>query len=512
MWFLIGAMFAWFCAVVLRGRDPERQAVLVRRLALGAGLLTVGMYAALNVSALRCFLLQNDEADILAIAAASLHGQPVYHALTSAEFGYSLRYGPVTFLLYRALLVMGGERFWVLRAAVFAANLLVCLSFYGILRKTLRRAAALAVLALPLGMLMEQVRYALGMRADIWIVLTVALGMRAAMMESGAWAGLLAGVCLGLAVDLKVTAVVAAVLVVLLLYQRHGVKPATMATGVAAVIALAPFALRGFSLRNYVAWLHSAPGGLTLISHELILPALAYATLLIAPLVMLRWLGGIPLPAERGWGAVVHWVVIVGAVLAVASVAAKPGTGAWHFWQLIPVMVGYVALALGEPGMRGGRRMEYAVLALAVGGMMIGFSFLKRDVAMVNVAAAQRRELVAGRTELDGYLEEYRGRTVQVGYGEWQGLGAWLRYIPVLRGQPYTLDGSLRLEEFFERFPHDVIAKMDDCTNDVWLIPHDEPPFIFGYVFPPELHDAFVTHYAIAQQGAELDAWVCKAR
>jgi|GEM_PF-3598795 hypothetical protein len=504
-------MFAWFCAVVLRGRDPERQAALVRRLALGAGLLTLGIYVALNVSALRCFLLQNDEADILAIAAASLHGQPVYHALNSAEFGYSLRYGPVTFLLYRALLVMGGERFWVLRAAVLAANLLVCLSFYGILRKTVRRAAALAVMALPLGALMEQMRYALGMRADIWIVLVVALGMRAAMMESGVWAGLVAGVCLGLAIDLKVTAVVAAVLVVVLLYQRHGVKPAMMAAGVTAVTAFEPFALQGFSLTNYVAWLHSAPGGLTLISHDLILSALAYAALLIAPLVMLRRLGGVPLPAERGWGAVAHWVVIAGAVLAVASVAAKPGTGTWHFWQLIPVMVGYVALALGEPGMRCGRRMEYAVLALALGGMMIGLSFVRRDVSMVQVAAAQKRELVAGRTELDAYMDGYRGRTVQVGYGEWQGVGEWLRYIPVLRGQPYTLDGSLRLEEFFERFPHDVIAKMDDCTNDVWLIPHDEPPFIFGYVFPPELHEVFVTHYAVERQGAELDAWVCKA-
>ena len=504
-------MFAWACAVLLRGRDPEWQASLVRRLALGAGLLTLVMYVTLNVSALRCFLLQNDEADILAIAAASLHGQPVYHALTSAEFGYSLRYGPFTFLLYRSLLVMCGERFWVLRAAVFAANLLVCLSLYGILRKTLRRAAALAVLALPLSMLMQQMRYALGMRADIWIVLAVALGMRAVMMESGAWAGLLAGVCLGLAVDLKVTAVIAAVLIVVLLYQWHGLKSAAMATGVATVTAFTPFALHGFSLKNYIAWLHSAPGGMTFISHNLIVSALAYAILLIAPLVILRWMGG-SLPNERGWGGAAHWVVVIGAVLAVASVAAKPGTGVWHFWQLIPVMVGYVALALGAQAMRGGRRTEWAVLALAMGGMIIGLSFLKRDVALVNVAAAQRRELVAGRTELDDYLEQYRGRTVQVGYGEWQGLGEWLRYIPVLRGQPYTLDGSLRLEEFYERFPQDVIAKMDDCTNDVWLVPHGEPPFLFVYVFPAELHKAFVSHYAIAQQGTELDAWVCNTR
>jgi hypothetical protein len=512
VWFLIGAAFAWMCEVALRKRALERQALMLRWLALGAGLVTLAIYVGLNVAALHSFVLQNDEADILAIAAASLHGQPVYHSLTSPDFGYSLRYGPMTFLVYRPFLVWGGERFWVLRGWVFAANLLVCASLYSIFRKTLRRELALALTAPALGGLIVHMRYALGMRADLWIVLTVALAVRVALMESEMWAGVLVGVMLGLAVDLKATVAVSGLLVLVLLYRRHGWKPVAIAAGTATLTGLAPFALPGFSLAGYLAWLNSAPGGLRSIDYRLVIPALGYAAFLLAPFALLRCLGIDPLPGERGWRKAVYWVVIVSCVLAVAFIAAKPGTGMWHFWQLIPVLCGYLALALGQAGTVGTRRATIAVLAIALGGMAVGLSFLRRDIALVRRADGDERELKAGRTELDKYLDEYPGRTVQVGYGGWGPAAEWLRYIPVLRGQPYTLDGSLRLEEFFEKFPSGVIEKMNHCTNDVWLIPHGGAPFVFGYVFPAELNEAFVKNYAMERQGEKLDAWTCKAR
>ncbi len=518
VWFLIGASLAWLCAVLLRSVEPERRRTLARRIGLGAGLLTLGLYVALNLAAGHCVFFQGDEADILAISAASLHGQPVYHSLHSAEFGYSLRYGPVTFLLYRAVLALCGGGFLALRAVVLAANLLVCLSLYSIFRKALRRDVALALLALPLGAVMEQMRYALGMRADIWILLTVALATRAAMMDVGLWAGVLTGICLGLAVDLKVTVLAAALLVVLLLYRRHGLRSVVTAAVLAAAVGLAPFALPEFSLPNYVAWLHAVPGGLHSISPDLVVPALAYAAFLLLPLLLLQWAGIGLLQGSQRRTAVALWASIVGCALAVAWVADKPGTGVWHFWQLIPVQAGYLAMALGSTeasslqGKGGSLRREFVVLALALGGMAIGLSFAPRDATTVSEARAQAVELRRGRVELEAYLSEYRGRTLQVGYGQWHGTAEWLRYLPVLHGEPYTLDGSPRLEEFFESFPDGVITRMDHCSDDVWLIPHGERPFTFTYVFPPALHDTFVRRYAIERQGAELDAWTCRAR
>jgi hypothetical protein len=35
------------------------------------------------------------------------------------------------------------------------------------------------------------------------------------------------------------------------------------------------------------------------------------------------------------------------------------------------------------------------------------------------------------------------------------------------------------------------MAPVDARAIDGWLIPHDEPPFIFTYVFSQALHDTF---------------------
>jgi hypothetical protein len=451
------------------------------------------------------------EADILSIAAASLHGQPVYHSVTSPDFSYSTCYGPLTFLIDCVGLVVGGGRFWVLRAMILVANLMICLGLYKIFRKPLRRDAALALMALPLGELMEHIRYAFGLRADVWIVLTVVLAVQATLMESQIWGAILAGFCAGLAIDFKVTLAVATLLLLLMVYQRSGIKLAAVAAGVAAVTALAPFALSGVSLIYYLQWLR-------VVGHQGVDPTMlgwcaAYAVLLILPLVILRLLGIDPFPRKPDGWSIYGMALVLCCVVGVTSVAAKPGGGVWHFWQLVPIIAAYVSLAIGKSQISNRIRLDYAVLIIAFGGMSVALSFLLRDIHVVRTPmAAEAEQLRMGRQEIDGYLEMYRGRTVQVGYGKLHPPVELLRYVPILRGQPYSLDGSRRLDVFGERFPFRVLEKMDHCTNDVWLIPHDDQPFIMPYVFPPVLHDTFVRDYAIEQRGTVLDAWVCKDR
>lgn len=126
VWFLIGALFAGLCILVLRRTEPSRRLVYLRRLAMGAGLLTSAIFVVLSLYSIHSYMLDGaDEADILSIATASLHGQPMYHAVNSPNFSYSMLYGPLTFLIYRVGLVIGGGRFWVLRAMLVAANLLL---------------------------------------------------------------------------------------------------------------------------------------------------------------------------------------------------------------------------------------------------------------------------------------------------------------------------------------------------------------------------------------------------
>ena len=84
VWFLLGSLVAFLCIFLLRGTEPYRRPVTVKRMALGAGLLTLCIFVGLNVVSMHSFMLSTDglEADILSVALASAvlahsgHGKP----------------------------------------------------------------------------------------------------------------------------------------------------------------------------------------------------------------------------------------------------------------------------------------------------------------------------------------------------------------------------------------------------------------------------------------------------
>ena len=511
VWFLMGASVAWLAILLLRRSEAGRRVRVVGWLGQGSGLVTLGVFVALNACSLWSYMLDIDEADILSISALSTHGKPVYHAINSASLSYSMMYGPLTFLIYHVGLLVGGGRFWVMRAMVVLANLLLCFVLYSTFRKVVSRNVAVALMALPLCQLLIQIKLSFGLRPDIWIVLGIALAVRATLMDSEIGAAILAGFFAGIVIDLKATVGFAFLLLLLMLYRRSGLKSVAIAAGVATLTGLAPFALPNISLANYWSWLTLA--GHETRSAEMVGTASAYAIFLILPLVLLRWYG-IPIWPERpGRRPVAEVSLLVCCLVVAIMVASKTGAGIWHFWQLTPILAAYAVLAIGRASTVHPERIAYAVCILAMGNMVVALSFVRRDISMLNVLPlAQREQLSTGRREIDNYLKLYGGRSIQMGYGDRRSLVETLRYIPVLRGQPYTLDASERLEVFLVPFPSELITKMAQCRNDVWLIPHGEPPFVYTYVYPPELHDTFVRDYKIDQQGAELDAWVCKAR
>jgi hypothetical protein len=507
VWFLIGSAIAGIGILLMRHSEAGPRVKLVRMLALGAGLLTLAIFIGLNLYSVHSYMLDLDEADILSIA--SLHGQPMYHSVHSPNLSYSMMYGPLTFLIYRVGLVVGGGRFWVMRAMLVIVNLGLCVVLYSIFRKVVRRDVALALMALPLCQFLVQIKYAFGLRPDIWIVLAIALAVRSVLMDAELPAAILAGLFGGIAVDIKATVGFAFLLLLLMLYRRSGMKVVVIAAGVATITALAPFALPDISLVNYWSWL--ALAGHEARSARMIGVASAYAVFLILPLVVLRlndirtWAG------RRGRRSTLEISLLTGCLLVAIAVASKTGAGIWHFWQFTPVVAAYVAVAVGRVQTSHTERLAYATYIVAVGSMVVALTYVRRDVALLRAPGpAAQEQLRIGRQEIDAYMKLYRGRTIQEGYGESHSAVESLRYIPVLRGQPYTLDGSERLEAFFIPFPAGILEGMEHCNNNVWLIPHGEKPMVFWYVFPPALHDTFVREYRMDQQGKALDAWVCK--
>lgn len=454
------------------------------------------------------YMLDQDEADILSIAVASWHGQPMYHGTHSQHFTYSMIYGPLTFLVYRFGLLIGNGRFWVLRAMLVAANVLLCFVLFSMFRRSgLRRGSAFALLSLPISQLLVVIKCQFSLRSDVWIVLAMALAARSVLIESDMLAAVLTGLFAGLAIGFKATVGLAFLLLILMVYRRSGRKFAAVTAAVGTLTALAPFLLPNISLRNYWSWL-------TVAKHEgvsasMLSTLLAYAVFMVLPIVVLRICGIAPWPGRSGWRALPEIGLLTFCLLAVTLVAAKPGAGVWHFWQLMPVVAVYVALAVaGSTATEA--KLACALAVIALGSTAVALRYVPRDIYILKAPSVEEREVLRlGHEEIAAYLQRYRGRSVQMGFGDQRYEPVeTLRYIPVMHGQPYTVDS--RFEIFFQPFPPGVLQKMDACTNDVWLIPHSEQPFVLPYILPPVLHETFIRDYAIEEHGRVLDAWVCK--
>jgi hypothetical protein len=311
-------------------------------------------------------------------------------------------------------------------------------------------------------------------------------------------------------VDLKSTAVMASALVVVILYRRGGLRTAAIAAAVGVATALAPFALPNISAIKYIELLRATrsegvePGTLS--------ASLLYALFLVLPLIVLKGAGVDPFPRKAGKPDVFTMLLFACCALALAFVASKPGAGPWHFWQLAPVLAMYLAMALGQAQAARPFRVDVAVLVIAFGSAAVTAAYARRDIAALLARPLEKADIRVGAREIDEYLGFYRGHIVQMGYGELPDeTVSTMRYIPVLRGQPYTLDGSGRLEGYLQSFPMGIVEKMNNCTDDVWLIPHAQRPFVSD-LFPDALRSAFAQRYTIQQQKQLLDAWVCKGK
>ncbi len=453
-------------------------------------------------------MLDTDEANLLSIAAASLHGQPLYHPILSTDVSYSLMYGPVTFFVYRLALLSGNGSFLVLRILVVTLNLLLCAVLYSTFRKLLRRDTAIALIAFALCPLLQWVKCSFGVRPDIGIILAMSLAVRATLMDAELPAAILTGLCAGIAIDFKLTVLPAFAFLLLILFRRFGTRAAAIAAIIATATALAPFALPAISLHNYLDLL--ALTRTEGVGHAALIYSLFFAIFLAAPLAILIAAGTPPWPAARqAWPEL---SLLTLCLVAATLISAKPGAGPWHFWQLIPVIAGYLALTLSRSEPSPSPRLDLAICLIAVSSAAFGLSFAARNLATLRAPQdPTAQQLRLGRIEIAAALDRYRGHTLQMGYGPSPNEPVeLLRYLLPLHGQPYTLDGSGRLEAGLVPFPSRITQKMNTCTDDLWLIPHDEQPFDH-WRFPAALRRAFTQHYAIAQRGAIYDVWACRS-
>jgi len=505
-WFLLGLGVAQLGLLVSKRLPANTQFLWLRRCAFAAGLFVLCAYLAINLDSLRSFLIQQDEANIISISAATLRGLPMYHPPVSPDYSYSLMYGPNTFLIYTVPFVLGGvHHFWIMRGAIVLAAFSVCAALFFLLRRYLSASNATALLAFPVSALLQRSDNSLSIRADIWIVLFSAIAILSTYLETETLAILLAGICGGIVVGLKITSSPALLFPLLLLYRKFGPRAAIYSLLTIIAVSFAPFALPNISFHNYIAWiLFTRSEGLSVVT---VLRNLLFAIFLISPCLILE------LYVRRfhqSFRQRIPELLIILLCLVLAVLTSKTGSGQHYLWHIIPCILFYIAGAARDVSQTSAEDRTIPIYYIVIACTVFACGNIPRAYGYAKIALMPPGVAVA-RKSIDKFLHEYRNHSsIQMGYGSVDGdYLAEVRYALIAKGQPYTIEGNTaRFETKMLPFPVNVLKNMKNCKDDVWLLPHAQTPFNL-WIFPDTLNRTFVQNYRVDTTDGVYDAWVC---
>lgn len=506
VWFLVGCSLASVGLVLSSTSSPQNRLILLRRVAFVAGILILIAYVAINLCSLRCFAFQQDEANILSISAAGLRGLPVYNPPRSPDSSYSLMYGPFTFLIYQLTLIAGGiAHFWIIRGAVVLANLGLCAALYVLLRRFVSAFTAIALLTFPLSILLQHTEIAFGLRSDIWIVLFATLAILSSYLEVELPAAILTGVMGGIVIGLKISAAPAILFPLLVLYRKFGLRVVLISLFTAITVTLLPFALPDVSLHNYISWISfTREEGL---SAAALLPNAIFALFLMSPcLLMALFIKRFRLNFRRTLPEL--FLIVLCILLALST--SKSGSDPHYFWHIIPSIVVYLALVARDLKDIPAREQAVPVYCIAVACTLFACINIPRAIGHIKISL-MRPDVGLAQQAINQYLEAYRDHSsIQMGYGSVDGdYRTLLRYVLIYKGEPYTIEGNTgRFETRLLPFPVNVLNRMENCRNDVWLVPHAQKPFEL-WIFRDNLRKTFLENYSVDSSDGIYDAWVC---
>jgi hypothetical protein len=479
-------------------------------------------------------MLFHDEPTIIAVAAAELHGEPLYHAPHAAE-RYSLLYGPATYWVYMPPMIAKATDLRIFQLWVLLPLSLSALMAWKISRRLLSPRDALFTLFCFAVAVMTQSPSEWAMKGDVWILFAICAALWGATNLGKFGAPIVIGLCGALLINLKITAIVPLCIPLLLLQKRFGYKSVLATLSIVLGLVLGTLFIPGISWHNYWFWFHASTvhrlSGLTMLNNTsfmafLALPALAlYAVLhIVHPQEARSWLRtNLTLLATT----------VICAIFAIVT-GSKVGAGNWHCMPLAPIMLVLSVELLArlrstQSALKGpvpSRRAVFVMLWLFISLLAVAANTalwtFKLHMNGGNVASAIAPRAAAD--DLRTILANNPGRTIQMGYGNNATYDlTFQRPILVLNGNPYTLDADAMAEMGLSGLPlpQATLDAMRSCAIDIWLIPRDTAPFSMASlyflsgekaprdVFPHQLREAFLSNYRRSSQSRFYDSWTC---
>jgi hypothetical protein len=438
------------------------------------------------------------EPAVAAVSWVAVRGQQVYPDQASAGM-YGLPYGPMLFLCNGLTMLLLGPGIITSKVAGAVAS---AASLFALALAARRGNGSGWPKAMRWGALLYLMFGATSfwVRAEPLLLFCSSLAVLSLTVPA-TLATVLLGIAVGVGVNLKVSAIVYLFPALVLVWKKHGPARFAAAAAIATLVAALPhLAFQNISLAGYLSWIRAATGqGLRLSA----LPtALEWTIFLSIPML----LSGRAETAPRIVSdAVVFRGLLIASMLVSLPIAAKHGTGLYHFLPFVPSII----FASCTATRTGTRLAAPAMLASCV--LIAALQLWPWVTATMSLPA---REIIS---ELE-QLEASRPGSMAMGYSANYRL-SFFRPVLVFGGQPYSLDGASLMDWHWSGrpFPPAAIAAVRACVVDAWIIPAGAPPFelpnaypIAGDVFPDEFRRAFENRYVREKSGRWFDVWRCQ--
>jgi hypothetical protein len=442
-------------------------------------------------------------------------GQPVYHAIDSAE-RYAHVYGPMAFMLQGFVLGAVGPSIAVSKALGAVAGLASVALVYAALQLHAPRRRAIVLTGVYALLLLVFRHYSFWTRPDSLQVMAVSASLLLAARARGYAALLAVGIASGVLWDLKFTGPLYSLPIFVLLHRRTGWTGVFVSAATGVVVAMAPFvAYDNVSLGHYVAWLRlSAQTGILLSTLRQNLEWAAYFSL---PLLISYY----ALPRDRRPTGTEWRNMLLALLVGVAGVviaAAKPGAGPYHLMPFLPVILFLVAWNMAHVPEDGSTDpvVPHAAIAFALTALVLAAA---NQAQLVSTMAERRTR---GELEdVERFAREHAG-VIAIGYGETEALSLE-RPALVFRSGVYLLDQPAVREHQLAglEVPQATIDALAACRVDYWLIPKGEAPFagrnsytsmLLRPLFPDGFRRAFNAAHTRVETTTYFDVWRCRSR
>lgn len=485
-------------------------------------------------------IIYHDEATVLSIAAAFLHGQPIYpRASYPAEYG--LLYGPATYFVYLPPLIAGADRIGAFQAWAMAALAGTFLLLYRSVRNSGRTASlgALAYLAIFVCFRSENLW---AIKGDVWILFFAALGL-CASLEWGATAAAIGIAFSGaMLIDLKMTTALVAILPLILLWNRGSrYRAASIGSFVLmALLAGLPFLSPRISSTAYLQQLREASGHG--FSRDLLKVNLLMAAEMCLPMAAMLWLA-----FRTNRQPVLEYIARRRVYLALAGISlcialvtgSKNGAGPWHLFAVgVPLaFLSAECWGLARSGIAGEgfvRARSAPLIALVTALFLLGINaFLlgvkERERGLAGFIPAPPR---AVESDILAVTREHPGASFQMGYSDNAHYGiTFVRPVLQEHGSPLFIDPDARNEADLLGLPvsQPILDRLRDCSIEFWLIPRGGQPFSmeslyaqdksfqgklkFRELYPNDFREEFLATYErIPTDSQYFDLWGCRSR